>query len=351
MRCNRTFAIVPLLLLAAAGRAQNPPANAAIELVGLPSVGRASALDDIRLSPSGDNLFEFVASRQGRVPFMGFRTYVQWIENGGVLRYKERIVVAEAGGAYRFALDLLQVEGLSAEKLAISQQLFQNHAGFLHTYRDFRVLDAKAASANYTVTSLGSFVRAGQTLRVFDVRPRQLGLSSYRITIGDQGVVLDQAEFDPNGRILSAVLYASIQYGNPPLTPEIVLWRPWMESRPHASLVDASRLLDFGPKVPKAVGQGFELLQVRTTKHPGDGKTYLVLVYSDGIDSRFVVESKSGNKLSVDVTPKERGMALIERFRIGPATQYRVDIDGRDILVLGQFHESGIPSLLMALTQ
>ncbi len=315
--------------------------------VGQPSVGPQAVspqAGETKIKPDGSNLFVVLASNWNRTRFAGTRRFSLFVD-GLIYDYDEAVVAAGDG---RFSLKLAAVH----DRPYLRRKVFESRAGFLYQYRDFRIHDAALAQKNYTVTPMGAVIRARRRMLVFDVTPRVRTQSSYRILVDDEyAIVLDQLEFGPKGRVVSSLFYSTIRFGNSVRNSAPgTWWKPRMDVREHASLAGAKSRLDFTPHSPTRLGDGFARSAIRTTITPFDHRRFLSVAYTDGIDTRFVIQSLRTDTNAVPVlgqSPQARELVPVMRYRFGPVTQLLVRYREVEYLVLGSFPTTGeVPGFL-----
>lgn len=305
-----------------------------------------------RVAADGHNLFEVLAAEWDTTPRIASRTFHLVVERA-IYRFHENLIVGGRAGtgpsAFSLTLDKLdRLNGTAIPDLALRRRDFELSAGYLHQFRDFRVKHPREARRNYRAQPAGTIERLGRKLLVFDLLPRRQHLCSYRIMVdAEYPVVLDQIKFSPDGRVTSYLTYNSVVLGPAAarlmLTRTIAWWKPWMKSEEHRTVVDAAPKIRFTPTAPTNGGDGFVRYLVRTTLHPGLGRRFLVLGYTDGIDVRFVLQA--ADKAPPDMIDG-RPWVPVRYFHFGPVTQYHARHRGVEYIFLGTFHDESVPRFL-----
>ncbi len=346
----RSIATLTLGSLTLAAIATAQPQASATNLVGsggLSPSGGNSPQGNTKVLPNGSNLFKAVHRGFNAWAYSAVREHTLFAQGGIASRYRESIVVKpKRAGQIDFSLVLEQV--LNGPSSVVQRKAFELHAGFLFHYRDFRVHDVAEARRNYRVTPAGVFPKFGRTLLAFRVEPRQSLVSSYRIVVDQEsGTVLDQVEFDPKGGAVRSLNYVGLLFGAAELPKGRGWWKPWIKVTQHVDLAAAARTAGFDSRPPTSVSDGFVMHRVQTAER--DRVPHVVLVYTDGIDTRFVIQSAATEPLSAQ-GGKTAPLLPVNRYRVGPVTQYLVRRHkGLQHLVIGTFYDEGVPKLLRAL--
>ncbi len=312
-----------------------------------------------RIKADGSNLFEVLAGRFDAVRFKGVRSF-SLLHDKHIYRYTELVQVDPSRTPARFSQALVaEVVKEGSNRNApppvdlLRKKAFGLRVGFLHLYRDFRVFDAALARKNYVVQPMGAISKLGRVMRVFDILPRSPERAAFRILVDVQyDLVLDQVKFAPGGILESMLVYNALEIG-PSVRFEkgTKWWSPWMKVRDHADLDHAKKDLDFPPLLPdRKTLEGFRLHQVRTTQQPIQNKTWLVLHYTNGIENRFLLESRRGvQAVSVPSGPPSSRETIVMRYRLGPATQLFASYKHADVLFVGSVYGKRIPEIFRGL--
>ncbi len=321
----------------------------------LPAQGAVSplqALAGASIRPDGGNLFEVLAKRFDAVRLRGLRTFTLF-DGSNYYRYREIVRIDPSRKPARFSQELaaeVYKEGAFGGKQPpdlLRKKAYGLRVGFLHNFRDFRVYDPKLARANYTVQPMGNVIRLNRLLRIFDLYPRKAGRPWYRIFVDAKAeIVLDQIRFAPAGRVESLLTYEAVEIGSKVrFDPKVTWWSPWMKVTDHPNLQVAESKLGFKALTPAADAlSGLGLKHVRTVHQPLTRKTWLVLVYTDGIEPRFLLETRSSEPGLVAAAGTE-SLKTVLRYRLGPAVQLMTSHKGLEVLYVGPQRSPGLPAL------
>lgn len=308
----------------------------------------------LTLTPSGSNLFQVLAKSFGNVRLDAIRT---WTDYAGQkpIDVQERIRVAPGKG---FALDLvdLREKGSKSQSNEVQWRAlrYPQNAGYYYFFRDFRVRDAARATKNYTARPMGSIVRNGRTLAIFDVLPRIANRCWYRILVDvASGLALDHIEYDATGRVTSTMFYEPLATklgaaAEPGLNKVKEWWKPWMLVQEFSKLSSATKALPFTARIPTMLDAGFALQTVRTTRADSQSEPYLVLVYDDGIATRILAQNKvaPADRWPIKFQATSAGDVPVLNYRLGPHAQFVARYKGVQFLAVGSFPLPGIPSML-----
>jgi len=130
-----------------------------------------------------------------------------------------------------------------------------------------------------------------------------------------------------------------------------------MEVHPDVEAATKAVASQFQPRIPDAnqVPAGFRLMEVRTTFEPMLRKLFLILDYSDGISSMFLVQSAApGGRAPVPALPgldssDPHGDPRIFRHVAGGHSQCWTARGGLHLLVVSRVTDGQIPDFLVAL--
>ncbi|MAE75310.1 MAG: hypothetical protein CMJ85_00340 [Planctomycetes bacterium] len=300
-----------------------------------------SQKQNTRVKPDGSNLFQAVHDGFARTMFTGVRTHSMFKEGRLLSRYRETVIVKPSkDGALRFSLGLDRV--LSGPHTKVQHKAHELHAGFLFHYRDFRIHDIAAARRNYRVTAAGGLRRFGRNLLLFNVVPLKPRRSSYLVFVDSaSATVLDQVEYAPNGGVVCSLSYDALLFGAGVLAKGKEWWKPWISVQQHVNLASAARTAGFDSRPPTKIADGFGLHRIQTATR--ERTWHVVLVYTDGIDTRFVIQTPSIPTAVRAAAP----VLAVQRYQVGPVTQYLVSHHkGLQHLVVGTFYGKGVPRLL-----
>ena len=232
---------------------------------------------------------------------------------------------------------------------------------FLLNHRDFHVRDWRLASLNYDV-QVRSVIERARRLDVYEISPRHPGRSSFEIRVDPaREVIVGQREFDAKRSLVLEWEYESLVVGSEVEFPDAPDWF-WTPIRPIAVHADVDAAMQavaaqFRPKIPGAsqLPAGFSLAEVRTTFEPMRKSLYLVLDYTDGISSLFLIESAA--KAADGMVPAmpglpsadPRGAPTIFRYVEGGHSQCWTTREDLHLLVVSRVTGQQIPDLLVSL--
>ncbi|MFQ5505037.1 MAG: hypothetical protein ACE5F1_09615 [Planctomycetota bacterium] len=330
------------------------PLVAAAPSLAAPSPAQIQArMPAVRLD--GGNLFEVLARHRGQVAMIADRTYTEFDESQRAIRYQERVLIrpADDKNGIRFNQSLTRISGnFDAGTLKLKKKRYSLMAGTLFQFRDFRIHDPALARKNYFVVPMGAVFKLGRVLRVFDIYPKRPGLSLYRISVdAEHNVVLDQLRLSNRGYLQSVLSYGTLKLGKQALFSSKQSW--WTNDnrvQVHRTLDQAAAELVFTPVLPKALPRGYRLHAIKTVFSPANGKKFLELAYSDGIDIQFLIQSRqlaSQNLIKGPRKPELTPVAnlVVKRFRQGLSTQFWANYKGIEFLALTT-GQAGLPRIL-----
>ncbi len=327
------------------------------------------------------HLFDRLVASQGKVGRIG-RRLSMWVENLNVagtsseaalrfVRVTEDVFVRPQSKTQpeRFAVRVLGIESeaLGDQQRAMRKAQLQAIEGFAHHYGGFQIRNLEQAKKNYRVLSHPQPVlRLGRALFVYDVLPNQQGKSSYRLLVDSKlNTVVDEMELAPNGVLVRARFYLTLQLGKQLTYPKNVdWWKPWNQVVDHSNLKAAEQASGFKAQLPKSGVEGYRIFSHRSARHSVSGQHYLILGFTDGIDYRFLLESKM-NPSSFEA---QTGLVANEAHQrvfycqLGPAPQYFTYVKGKALILVGHFYptttENGtqpsipkLPDMLRSLLQ
>ena len=201
-------------------------------------------------------------------------------------------------GGERFSLTMTGVEGktLSEPDLARRQHEFSRQAGSIHEYQSFRVVDSAAAASNYRLSFLGLGRRAHRVTYRFATYAIRGDRSAWILDLDMiTGYPLYCGEYDLAGQLVSELEVTEFQ----PLKAvptTVTWWKPHMTVTEFAKRPTSAGSLGVpGASVPASstLPAGFDFELSRIVEDPLTGAKQSVLVYTDGVDRLFVVQSKS----------------------------------------------------------
>ncbi|MEW6073432.1 MAG: hypothetical protein AB1726_12690 [Planctomycetota bacterium] len=262
-------------------------------------------------------------------------------------RFREDIT---SDGEGRYAIEPIEeIEGAIPDwPLFRLMQLARQ--GMVHRYRDAAVRDTMLFAANWQLTDLGlQSMIAGRRCDLYAMS-RTVGTArSYTLSIDQEtGLILRYAEKDSLGRLLSRVEYESVDYD-----PDLggVVWYEEDEREQLDLQGDLAAQLGFVPLLPDLVPLGYALRQAQQVE-VGDER-WLNLVYSDGVDTLFFVQSfpplaprqgaGAGGPGDLHAAGASDRVAILP---IGSARAAQGRVSGRGIIAVGKVAEAELLDLI-----
>ena len=266
-----------------------------------------------RITGPADVTFQLLAQAPAQGAYQNQQVR-RFLDDAGVLAsVQERLVVVGNGSATPpFQLEFVGAVGVAPDSEAAAKwrNTYRKHASLFHEHGSFRVLDAAAAARNYTIHDFGTGSRAGRTTRRVVVYPRVDDKPIWLLELDAvSGRPLYAGEFDRSIRLLGELEVQSVQeITEVAALPPEWNWRPRMTLVPHATAADGIQSMQSGdqddsllvhPRLDQQVAE-YAIHRTHVTEDPLNGARSLVLTYSDGIDSFFVVQAPgSPNPLQV----------------------------------------------------
>lgn len=246
-----------------------------------------------------DVSFALLASQAQASTFQADQIRRFWDATGRLVAAREQLTVA--GNGTSRPLFQLAFAGLDAASSPSTDpqkwtRLYQRYASLFHEHGGFRVHDAAQAAINYTLTPLGTAVRAGRDVERVVVFPRRVGKSIWLIEVDRaMGLVLYSAEYDSALRLLGELEVTALRTG-----AEVTglqgnwHWSPLSRIERFASIAQAVATIDdstalVSPQI-RGLVPDYPLLGVHMSENPLNGSRSLVATYSDGIDAFFVIQ-------------------------------------------------------------
>lgn len=266
-----------------------------------------------RITGPADVTFQLLAQAptQGAYEHQQVRRFLD--AAGALVSVQERLTVVANGTATPpFQLEFVGTVGAvpESETATTWRNTYRKHASLFHEHGSFRVRDVAAAARNYTIHDFGVGLRAGRTTRRVVVYPRLDDKPIWLLELDVMtGRPLYAGQFDRQIRLLGEVEVQAVQEITEvnALAPDWN-WRPRMTVVPHATAADAIQSLQAGdqdnsllvqPRLDSLTGE-YVLHRAHVSEDPLNGARSLVLTYTDGIDSFFVVQAPgSPNPLQV----------------------------------------------------
>ncbi len=233
----------------------------------------------------------------------------------GVITTRERIDVAANGTAMpAFAVTFLGVEGqLPGSPLHLQwQQTYSRFGNLFFSHGTFRVRDLARAAQNYTIYDFGVVTRAGRTAQRLVVFPSRLDKSMWVVDVDAQTrVPLYTAEFDAQLTVVSELemLTFTVGAGPIPATQFTSLHPNFQAAR--AAMGNPAEMIN--PVINAAAEYGIERVEVHTD--PVNGRSKLMMTYTDGVDQFVVVQSPGTSDFLGALPGTKRGGKAIARYR------------------------------------
>ena len=303
---------------------------------------------------TGQDLVVQAWKAQTQVPFRGFRLYFFDFGQGKRLQ-EERIAVRPGGkGGVDFHLELTAIldsrtRSGGTVNLTLAQALFSLREGANFRYRGFRIHNLDLALRNYDfLLQQGTDLVAGRPCRVIFVYPKERDRRAWKIWLdAETKLVLKYLEISPQGKTVSGMEMEAqlFQVGRRVSFQDIRnWWRPSNASHSFKSLGEAEKAFGVPALVPSYIPSGYMLMEIRVTMDSGK-RPYLVLTYTDGIDTFSVIQGKptGGSKHSQGEPP------VIHRYTLGCLTQLWTTIQGRMIMMVGRMSAEEVPLVFQTL--
>jgi hypothetical protein len=297
-------------------------------------VGTGAAMD------ATASILTKMAGAAQRVPFQGTRRVeARWMEGTTAksLIYTE---LATGNGAGGFAIEPLELIEPALPPAQANQFLVlqRNREGLFFRYRDFALRDFDLFEANWSANVTGEVGEiAGRVVERLLVKRRAGGDRRYLVDVdSENGLVLRAVEELLDGTLVSKVEFQTLDLDpdfsavsfHQALTNEVTL---------STNLTSVARALEFQPHAPKQLPRGYELIEVAKLVDPHANRAWAKLVYSDGVDVLFFVESESADTPSHQIQgipPSEPG--TVRALTIGTWTVLQAHYGSRDSVVLGK---------------
>lgn len=202
---------------------------------------------------------------------------------------------AEGNQLFRLNLDSVPGEQLDPVELEQRRALHASHAGYLQQFETFRIEDPLAAARNYSLLHLDDRQRLGRTTHRIAVIPRQFGRSAWILELDAATLYpLFSAEISAFGMVVSTLEVTSFAPTNAVGLGAVTWWTPTMSM---ARFRDANAAANSLGVLRPATLEGthvpadYRLVEARAVRDDLRPESSLVLVYGDGLDSLFVVET------------------------------------------------------------
>jgi hypothetical protein len=271
------------------------------------------------------------------------------------IREQLRIAPPEGpSGSARFSLQLISTFGDAPPVEAQRQsEIFNRHAAFLQQHSGFRVVDPDRAAQNYALRELGMTTRLGRQVARVAVVPRALDRAIWMLEVDvETGYPLYRAEHDGEGRLLSAIEVICFEHGEH-LRGELAdtLWWRTADATDHPSMPAALAALGAagtGLPTPSSslLPDGYAFERARTVLDSLTGERSLVLIYTDGVDEMFCIETPGVLAPSFPLLapdPEHPAYAIVE-FQDRNLSQLMFHARGTRFLVVGRVAHSRLRS-------
>lgn len=256
--------------------------------------------------------------------------------------FRERITTDGHG---RYSIEPVDALEGSAAEWQTFELMQRAREGFLFRYRDFLVRDPRLFERNWRSIDLGrTALVAGRSCALYRVERVEGAPIVFELSIdAGTGLVLASQERDAGGELVAAMTYESVR-----LHPELgaTVWHvPSNEERALDSVRD-DQVGEIGvqPLQPRLLPPGYGPLE-EATVGDGQGKRWLKLTYSDGIEPLFFFQAltsdlsegvrgatpHSGARLGAPPSPSS---VLV--FEIGAATAIQGTVGGVELMVIGK---------------
>jgi hypothetical protein len=273
--------------------------------------------------------------------------FPQMIGPGG--SFHERLTTDGHGHFSIQPIDMREFPSFEWDRFELVQHARE---GFLFRYRDFVVRDPEQFERTWTTTNLGPAPNvAGRTCQLYRVERTVGEPREYELSIDEQtGLVLASREFDAAGRIFAAMTYESIELA-PDLGPVA-----WHERSNAEQALDLRSTFEQPPAQrplrPRLIPAGYRELAAATVQD-GDGKTWLELTYSDGVEPLFFLQALAhatkptvarGGPLSANGIPDSPSSVTV--FQLGRALAIQGEVDDHELMVIGSAPEAELLDLI-----
>jgi len=293
-------------------------------------------------------LLERMAAAPGSVAHSGRRSV--WVsyrvgEETLTLAFEERIA-SGGNGRFRIVPEDVKEPWMPASELEFFKLLQEMRDGFMFHYRDFLVRDLVRYQENYETRVIAGTVQvAEKECVVLEVR-RLEGLRTwYRVAVDPEtGLVLRCEEFDAGDVLVARTEFLQIDTDHAP-APEDVDGSDLTET-PFDPAGDTHALLGFTLNAPTYVPDGYRLR--RADRVEAGGETWARLVYGDGVESLFYLQTRPAPRAGLPVPPVAGASAtrVIRVFRLGPWTVAQANFEGQRMVVMGKAASDVLEAML-----
>ncbi len=292
---------------------------------------------------------------QTRVAYKGYRLYFFDFGDGRRLQEEKIAVKPEGKGKVSFRLELSAILDSRMKgrggvlNLSLAQALFSMREGSNFKFRGFRIHNLDLALRNYSFRAQGEDKVAGRACRVLMVVPKDKDRRAWKVWIDTKtGLVLKYWEISPEGQVVSGMEMEAqgLQVGPRTSFRDVgKWWRPSGKSRTFRSLGEAEKAFKADAVVPSYLPWGYMLMEIRLAKSTA-GRPFLVLTYTDGIDTFSVIQGRPQGKPDKVAPPVGGDLGsplVIHRYRLGCLTQLWATVQGRMIMLVGRMSTQEVP--------
>ncbi len=301
------------------------------------------------------SLLALMLDAHAKTLYQGVRRYEHHSTVGGLpqhLVYREQ-VSSDGAGAYAVdPLDLIDPQVSQAQE-DLFLLLQHARAGLMFRYRDFRVRDLDAFTANYVAIDSGIQVQVvGRACAELQVQLQQAPDRRWVVHVDlENGLVLRAREEAPDGTLISLSEFESLS-----LTPDLSSVAFHQSQFGEQSLVPgslaASQSLGFVPQEPTLLPAGWDRIECAKLVDPTDGnRAWAKFVYSDGVELLFYLQAKR-DQPPAQVKTGQPGVPLgpdvVRTLAVGAWKLTQGRVHGRDLVVMGKVAETVLYDLIQS---
>jgi hypothetical protein len=311
--------------------------------------------DGLAPSPTLPEMIAILQAAPDTVAHSGLRRFESHYALEGVQYDQEYTEEVWFDGQGRYSIQPDRVLSHPTLPPDLFAQLQRARAGFVHRYRDFRLVDPLAFGSNYAFTSLGQPITyLGRVAWNVEIQRKadvggQSGGRRYLLTTDvETGLVLACEERSADGALLSRMAYESIDFA-----PELsdVDWHvPDNQEQRLELTVPIAGQVAFPVLVPKLLPAGYKPFEVATVVDT-DGRTWLKTTLTDGVESLFFVqaEPEPAPPSSTDIdsiigAPIQDDHVYV--WQAGSVTVMQGTVMGFDLIAVGKVGEDALLELL-----
>jgi hypothetical protein len=293
-------------------------------------------------------LLERIASAPMTVAYGGKRHVRIHYSIEGVpatLEYEEQ-VCSDGQGRSSIEPGTVVQPSMTRDEYELFSALQQARDGFFYRYRDFRIRDFQVFLQNWRVRDIDlQETVAGVETIVLEFRRIDGAPTWYRAWIDPRtALVLRAEEYASGNQIASMMEFLTFD-----LAPDLTgrrLESDQFARNPLDLRADTAAALGFRIRTPTAIPDGYRLDRAESTN---DGtNTWVILTYTDGVDSLFFLQTSDPQHQAGQPIPGEFyvGPKVARGYHVGPWTVLQVRSGGERVLVLGKADSNGIERML-----